>query len=188
MPITCDHAGAQRRRPGTSSTGTFVASSMSAATDSITISITTGIARALFWPGSVRSAGKNPKTTTSATPARKMRADAFAAGASGCRSCGASAGGTLPAPQARLVLGIVGEILADEHRDDRRRDDAQERGRHADHQDLRQAPLRGALLGEEADHRGGRRGDGLAVIACCEAIVATAIGRSGRMPLWCAVS
>ena len=29
---------------------------------------------------------------------------------------------------------------------------------------------------------------GLAVIACCEAIVATAIGRSGRMPLWCAVS
>jgi len=29
---------------------------------------------------------------------------------------------------------------------------------------------------------------GLAVIACCDAIVATAIGRSGRMPLWCAVS
>ena len=29
---------------------------------------------------------------------------------------------------------------------------------------------------------------GLAVIACCEAIVAIAIGRSGRMPLWCAVS
>ena len=29
---------------------------------------------------------------------------------------------------------------------------------------------------------------GLAVIACCEAMVATAIGRSGRMPLWCAVS
>jgi predicted tellurium resistance membrane protein TerC len=27
-----------------------------------------------------------------------------------------------------------------------------------------------------------------AVIACCEAIVATAIGRSGRMPLPCAVS
>ena len=29
---------------------------------------------------------------------------------------------------------------------------------------------------------------GLAVIACCEAMVATAMGRSGRMPLWCAVS
>ena len=29
---------------------------------------------------------------------------------------------------------------------------------------------------------------GLAVMACCEAIVATAIGRSGRMPLRCAVS
>jgi len=29
---------------------------------------------------------------------------------------------------------------------------------------------------------------GLAVIACCEAIAATAIGRSGRMPLRCAVS
>ena len=29
---------------------------------------------------------------------------------------------------------------------------------------------------------------GLAVIACCEAMVATAIGRSGRMPLWWAVS
>ena len=29
---------------------------------------------------------------------------------------------------------------------------------------------------------------GLAVIACCEAMVATAIGRSGRMPFWCAVS
>ncbi len=29
---------------------------------------------------------------------------------------------------------------------------------------------------------------GLAVIACCDAIVATAIGRSGRMPFWCAVS
>ncbi|OQC05076.1 MAG: hypothetical protein BWX79_02362 [Alphaproteobacteria bacterium ADurb.Bin100] len=29
---------------------------------------------------------------------------------------------------------------------------------------------------------------GLAVMACCEAMVATAIGRSGRMPLRCAVS
>ena len=29
---------------------------------------------------------------------------------------------------------------------------------------------------------------GLAVIACCDAMVATAIGRSGRMPFWCAVS
>ena len=29
---------------------------------------------------------------------------------------------------------------------------------------------------------------GLAVIACCDAIVATAIGRSGRTPPWCAVS
>jgi len=29
---------------------------------------------------------------------------------------------------------------------------------------------------------------GLAVMACCEAMVATAIGRSGRTPLWCAVS
>ena len=29
---------------------------------------------------------------------------------------------------------------------------------------------------------------GLAVMACCEAMVATAIGRSGRIPLWCAVS
>ena len=29
---------------------------------------------------------------------------------------------------------------------------------------------------------------GLAVIACCEAIAATAIGRSGRMRLRCAVS
>ena len=29
---------------------------------------------------------------------------------------------------------------------------------------------------------------GLAVMACCEAIVATAMGRSGRMPLWWAVS
>ena len=29
---------------------------------------------------------------------------------------------------------------------------------------------------------------GLAVMACCEAMVATAMGRSGRMPLRCAVS
>ena len=29
---------------------------------------------------------------------------------------------------------------------------------------------------------------GLAVMACCDAIVATAMGRSGRMPFWCAVS
>jgi hypothetical protein len=29
---------------------------------------------------------------------------------------------------------------------------------------------------------------GLAVIACCEAMVATAMGRSGRTPVWCAVS
>ncbi len=29
---------------------------------------------------------------------------------------------------------------------------------------------------------------GLAVMACCEAMVAMAIGRSGRMPFWCAVS
>jgi len=29
---------------------------------------------------------------------------------------------------------------------------------------------------------------GLAVIACCEAMVATAMGRSGRMPFWWAVS
>ncbi len=29
---------------------------------------------------------------------------------------------------------------------------------------------------------------GLAVIACWEAMVATAMGRSGRMPFWCAVS
>ena len=29
---------------------------------------------------------------------------------------------------------------------------------------------------------------GLAVMACCEAMVAIAIGRSGRMPFWCAVS
>jgi hypothetical protein len=29
---------------------------------------------------------------------------------------------------------------------------------------------------------------GLAVMACCEAMVAMAIGRSGRIPFWCATS
>ena len=48
MPITATTPARSVAVLGTSSTGTFVASSMSAATDSITISITTGIARALF--------------------------------------------------------------------------------------------------------------------------------------------
>ena len=48
-------------------------------------------------------------------------------------------------------------------------------------QDLRQAQM--PLSAENAISAAVAADTGLAVIACCEAIVATAIGRSGRMPL-----
>ena len=112
----------------------------------------------------------------------------FAAGLSGGRSAADFGAGTSPAVRRAWYSGSSFRSLPTNIETIAAADDAGERRRHADHQDLRQAPLRHALLREEADHRRRRRGDGLAVIACCEAIVATAIGRSGRMPLWCAVS
>ncbi len=71
MPITATTPARSVDVFGIASTWTLVTSSMIAATDNITISITTGICSALLAPGSVRSAGKNPNSTTSATPARK---------------------------------------------------------------------------------------------------------------------
>ena len=58
--------------------------------------MTIGIASALFAPGSVRRLGKKPNSTTSATPARKMNAEAFAAGLSGGRSAAAFGAGIWP--------------------------------------------------------------------------------------------
>ena len=189
MPMTATTPARSVAVFGIVSTGTFVTSSMIAATDIITISMTIGIASALFAPGSVRSAGKNPNTTTSATPARKISADALAAGASGGRSPAPLGAGILPAASSAWYSGSSFEVLAEEHRHDRREYHAGQRGRHADHQDLRQAPLRSCpsrlnrpIMAAVA------AATGLAVIACCDAIVATAIGRSGRMPFWCAVS
>jgi len=71
MPITATTPARSVGVFGTSSTLTFVASSMNAATDIMTISMTTGMPSALFAPGRVRRLGKKPKSTTSATPARK---------------------------------------------------------------------------------------------------------------------
>ena len=81
---------------GSSSTLTLVTSSITAATDIITISITIGICSADCAPGSVRRPGKKPNSTTSATPVRKMNADAFAAGFSGGRSAADFGAGISP--------------------------------------------------------------------------------------------
>ena len=83
MPMTATTPARSVDVFGISSTLTFVTSSITAATAIITISITIGICSGLFAPGSMRRSGKNPNSTTSATPVRKMNADAFAAGFSG---------------------------------------------------------------------------------------------------------
>src|SRR4030095_8973715 len=81
------HARAQRRGLARvvavvvpSSTAIFVPTSITAATESMTISITTGMASGAFAPGSWRSPGKKPESTTSATPMRKTDAESFAPG------------------------------------------------------------------------------------------------------------
>ena len=162
---------------------------MTAAIDIITISITIGICSARSSPGSVRRPGKNPNRTTSATPTRNRSADVFAAGFSNGRAAAAVGGGTSPAGEPRLVSRVVLQVLADEHRNDRRGESR--RSSVAGTQIIRicgrphcvtpfsaNSPIIAAVAAAT----------GLAVMACCDAMVATAIGRSGRMPFWCAVS
>ncbi len=70
MPMTATTPARSVAVLGTLSTSTLVASSMIAATDIITISMTIGIGSAALAPGSLRNSGKKPKNTTSATPVR----------------------------------------------------------------------------------------------------------------------
>ncbi len=71
MPITATTPARRVAVFGTSSTLILVSISMIAATESITTSITIGMASGPLAPGSLRSSGKKPNSTTSATPARK---------------------------------------------------------------------------------------------------------------------
>jgi hypothetical protein len=111
-----------------------------------------------------------------------------APGLSGGRSTTGLRRGNRAGLETRLVLGIVLQVLADEHRDDRRHDDADQGRRHADHQDLGQVHCATPFSAKSPIIAAVAADTGLAVMACCEAIVATAMGRSGRMPLWWAVS
>ena len=97
MPITATTPARSVAVRGISSTFTLVSISMIAATAIITTSITIGMPSALFAPGSLRNSGKNPKSTTSATPARNRNADSLAAGFSGGRSEAAFGTGIWPA-------------------------------------------------------------------------------------------
>ncbi len=73
---------------GTSATGALVTVRMTAATVSMTIAMAIGIVseRLFRRPGTVRSSGKMPASTTIATPARKMNALVLAPCFSGERS------------------------------------------------------------------------------------------------------
>ena len=154
----------------------------------MTISIATGMASGGLRARQVRRAGKKPKSTTSATPTRKMKARGLRPGLERRPRGGAPRRRDGAGLQARLVLGVVLQVLAHEHRDDRRRE-------HADQVDgtqiiricgsphwVRPFSANSPIIAAVA------AATGLAVIACCEAMVATAIGRSGRMPFWCAIS
>ena len=97
MPITATTPARSVAVFGTSSTFTLVTSSMMAATDIMTISMTIGMPMAALAPGSLRSSGKKPKTTTAATPTRNRNADGFAEAFSGSRSRSGFGAGISPA-------------------------------------------------------------------------------------------
>ena len=161
---------------------------MIAAIAIITISITIGICSALFAPGSVRRLGKNPNSTTSATPTRNRYAEAFAAGLSGGRSAADFGTGIAPALSRAWYSGSSFRSLP------------------MNIETMAAATTPVSVAGTQIIRICGRphcvtpfsakrpiiaavaAATGLAVIACCDAMVATAIGRSGRMPFWCAVS
>jgi hypothetical protein len=75
---------------GTSVTGALVTVKITAATASMTMAMAKGIERTTGFstPGTVRSAGKMPDSTTNATPARKMSALAIAPLLSGALASG----------------------------------------------------------------------------------------------------
>src|ERR1700741_1681274 len=100
MPITATTPARSVAVLGISSTFTFVAASITAATASMTISITSGMARGAVGPGRRRGG----------------------LGAGGGRRDAA-------ALHASLLLGVVLEILAEKHRDARRHDDTEQGGR-----------------------------------------------------------
>ena len=136
----------------------------------------------------MRSAGKKPNSTTSATPVRNRKADAFAAGLSGGRSAARIGTGIAPAFSRVWYSGSSFSSLP------------------MNIETIAAATTPVSVAGTQTIRICGSphcvtpfsakrpiiaavaAATGLAVIACCEAIVATAIGRSGRMPFWCAVS